>query len=97
MDKYTEEGLPVISKETFESLATYLDRELTRGSDFGVEVYDLLKKENPVITDVMQRALLRYPGTDFSDGVNFGVVFLYKLFKEQGASNELERQLENGE
>ncbi len=95
MGKTTKDGLPVVSKEMFDSLISYSGREVGMGVPLRNSLYDELRKENPLVANIIDLTLKSQGEGEFYGGVFLGVTLAYKLLQGQAASNKLEMELSN--
>lgn len=97
--KYTQEGMPIISKDTYRTfIVTIRPRDIKEGT-FGRDFYrrlkgKLMKKgENPLIIKALDDLLDGVGEGEFCDGAAFGVFFTYELLRQQMVANKLEEEL----
>ena len=96
-DKYTEKGMPIVSKETYDA---YFGRYIRRGNssetDYGrhlTEVRDRLIRENPTLADFLDKQVGKY-SREFHRPVLDVVIGLYALMENQTEANIM-NELEN--
>lgn len=92
--KYTPEGLPVVSKDNYESLIGIWMREWKRAQKKPT-VEDVLvrrlEKDNPLIMKVVSGSVRSLGEGEFCDGLAFGVAMTYELLRRQSEANKLEK------
>ena len=88
--KYTQDWLPVVSKETYESLLGILQRE-SRRTTFDSDVEKRIRHENPRLLQILDQVLHAYGAGEFADGIAFGMMFTYDLLRRQMAAYNMEQ------
>jgi len=91
MAEYTTDGLPVVSKDTFESLVALAmrDKKKKEADDF----MQIVQRENPMIDGMLTMIVTKYGESDYSAGFAAGLRFTYELLMRQAAANKLEEKL----
>ncbi len=101
MLKYTEDGLPVITKENLLALNEILGfgKNKDKYEEYN-ELFSRLNQENPIIWKLIQAVRVMYKEESESDehaplssGMMGGVIFMYESFRRQYEANELEEMI----
>ena len=91
--KYTPDGLPVVTRETFRLFVELLNREQKAViSDTDATFEQLLKCENPVFYDALH-ALLPVYNDDEARGFVKGMQFTYEQLRRQMSAYRLDDQM----
>jgi len=95
--KYTQDGLPVVSKETARLTGELMKRTWdlqNRFDHFMLEFYDRIEKENPDLACAL-RAALTNPlySTAEKRAFSMGAYLMYEPLRQQMSANNLEKKL----
>ena len=87
--KYTREGLPILTEENLDALLQIWKRD----KDFDLFVQDKIK-ENPGLYSFLEKMKKECKGDyyDFSQGIIAGAMLLYESFRRQAEANKLEKE-----
>lgn len=87
--KYTPDGLPVVTEQTYESTISSIGKDLRLNESLGAELIRKIKRENPFINQVLENLVKTLGECDFVDGVNLGLISAYELLRRQSEANKL--------
>ena len=93
MPKYTQDGLPVITKEIYESYFSLLKREIIKKDIVSSDFEERLREENPLLYNTLEQIVKECGKCEFSDGVSFGFFFVYEILRNQSAANKLNESI----
>jgi len=93
--KYTQEGLPVVSEDTINIFIRDLERRLSEDGDsfenLFSEIEDKLGEENPNLILIKDYVANREWSEKELDLFNFGLCFAYNLLHNQLEINKMEK------
>ncbi|MDP1728649.1 MAG: hypothetical protein Q8L27_00415, partial [archaeon] len=87
--KLTEEGLPVLSKETMDSLIDIISRS---NHPIVGTLQERLERDQPELAEFLELGR-DYGNRDYGRGIIFGVNILYAALRQQAAANKLGQEV----
>jgi len=90
MAEHTQDGLTVVSKPTYESVVSSMEKDRKLDKSFAEKVGQKIQKENPFVVKPLEDILQFYGEGEFGDGVAFGISIAYELLRNQSANDKLE-------
>lgn len=93
-EKYTKDGVPIISRQTLDSLRAIALRG--DGPELIIKEFkERLLKENKGLADYLEHVFAgAFQGDVFDQGVATGFYIIYEAIRNQSASHKLEEQIE---